>query len=143
MYSVSYPTPAFSHATVIMPTGDSAAESSDFPRSDRQGHNRRSHVILDILLEWSRSNSEARPTGRLIFFLQIFLNFKNCQAQGIFFKPLVKTFSGWDVDAFKFLKKIAIQDSRGERMKKAGGTYIEYGILYRKSYLKHMIGNWL
>ena len=40
-------------------------------------------------------------------------HFNNCRAQGIFFQPLVvETFGGWDADAVKFLKKIAVQDAR-------------------------------
>ena len=37
----------------------------------------------------------------------------DCQAQGIFFQPLVvETFGGWDSDALKFLKEIGRQDAR-------------------------------
>ena len=37
----------------------------------------------------------------------------DCQAQGIFFQPLVvETFGGWDSDALKFLKAIGHQDAR-------------------------------
>ena len=37
----------------------------------------------------------------------------DCQAQGIFFQPLVvETFGGWDADALKFLKEMGRQDAR-------------------------------
>ena len=37
----------------------------------------------------------------------------NCQAQGIFFQPLVvETFGGWDSDALVFLKELGRQDAR-------------------------------
>ena len=40
-------------------------------------------------------------------------HFDNCQAEGIFFQPLVvETFGGWDKEAIDFLKKIATKGSR-------------------------------
>ena len=40
-------------------------------------------------------------------------HFDNCQAQGIFFQPLVvETFGGWDTDALKYLKDLARQSAR-------------------------------
>ena len=37
----------------------------------------------------------------------------NCQAQGIFFQPLVvESFGGWDSDALVFLKELGRQDAR-------------------------------
>ena len=40
-------------------------------------------------------------------------HFDSCQAEGIFFQPLVvETFGGWDKEAIDFLKKIATKGSR-------------------------------
>ena len=40
-------------------------------------------------------------------------HFDHCNAQGIFFQPLVvETFGGWDRDALSFLKEMGRQDAR-------------------------------
>ena len=40
-------------------------------------------------------------------------HFEHCQAQGVFFQPLVvETFGGWDPIAVDFLKKMATQEAR-------------------------------
>ena len=50
---------------------------------------------------------EARKTTK------IRTHFANCQAEGIFFQPLVvETFGGWDRDALAFLKEMGRQDAR-------------------------------
>ena len=40
-------------------------------------------------------------------------HFENCQAQGVFFQPLVvESFGGWDPVAVDFLKKMATKEAR-------------------------------
>ncbi len=64
-------------------------------------------AIVDRAADFPAAAIEMRKTSKCR------QHFDNCQAQGIFFQPLVvETFGGWDTDALKYLKDLARQSAR-------------------------------